>query len=191
MVRFVLLLLVACQAGGCVVAAVADRLRSRSVPAAYEPAKEAPLLVIVDPNTDNQVSFDTADRLALRIEQNLKAHQVAPIVSTSELLQLRTSMPYTKYMDLSAAERGKAVGAKQVLVVRLQQYEVSSVISGGSATNAVAAVKVVDVASGKTAWPTEFGEQRITHAAPVQSTGDPVDSLAVRISSLFHDVEGK
>jgi hypothetical protein len=148
---FVILLL-----GGCEAAAVAIyKIHGPpAVKAQYTPVKTDPMLVMVE-NYQRQASTEPhAAMLAQFLVRDLGTQQIAPLVPLETLQRVRDEKGQAEFSKMSIAAIGRETGAKQILYVELKSSDVTP-LSGGEALsgNSMAAVRVIDVASGKTLWP--------------------------------------
>jgi hypothetical protein len=124
------------------------------VPAQYVPAKR-PMLVFVE-NYQHQSSVNAhADLLGRMLVKELEARKIAPLVSLDKLQELRDAKR-AEFATMSMAAIGREVGADQILYVQLHRSDVTPMSGGDSLTGQTAAsVKVVDVATGDTLWPSD------------------------------------
>jgi hypothetical protein len=124
------------------------------VPAEYVP-QQRPMLVLVE-NYQHQSSVHAhADLLGRMLVKELEARKIAPLVSLDRLQALRDARP-DAFRTMSMSSIGRAVGAEQVLYVQLRNSDVAPVAGGDALTGQTSAsVKVVDVATGDTLWPTD------------------------------------
>lgn len=165
-----------------------------SVPAQYVPAKQ-PMLVLVE-NYQHQSSVTAhADLLGRMLVKELGAKKVAPLVPLDKLQALRDARP-AEYPKMSMAAIGRAVGASQVLYVQLQRSDVTPMTGGGGDAltgQTSATVKVVDVATGNTLWPSDIAaEAGYPVAAGTQlgtnNGGTPQDVRQRMYAKLSHDI---
>jgi hypothetical protein len=182
---------------GCLVAASAIHHKivgPPPVPAQYVPQQE-PMLVLVE----NYRASGNADgeMLARHLMSELKEHKVAPLVPLDALYALRTDKG-DAYRKMSMAAIGRETGAKQVLYVDVQQSNIgappgSDLLKGRIAVQ----IRVVDVDTGVTRWPTEDTEgvplayETPLPRADVTTTEAMVrqhmhEEMAVRIGRLFY-----
>ncbi len=187
---------------GCqIVGVIASKTMGEgAAPAEYEPAKEITLVVVE--NYQHPADLQgPADQLAELLTRQLEEHKVAPLVAQSQLNELRAARP-TEFAKMKITDLGRELGARQVVYVDLKHCEVNPTIGSDTLQGRVEAyVKVVDVASGLTKFPT-VGEGR-----PFKSSGDftpeegshtalamrnqMIDELAVGIGQLFYATAGK
>jgi hypothetical protein len=144
---------------GCIMAGVAAHklMGPPAVPAKYVPARE-PMVVMVE-NYRRPSSAYTDDQLLTRyIEGYLRGHQVAPIVESANVADLRVNHP-EEFKKMSVAAVGREVGAKQILYVDVIQNDVETLMAGEALRGATAVrVKVVDAETGETRWPDDMAE---------------------------------
>jgi hypothetical protein len=150
-------ILVLSTAAGCNVAALAVQRLSPPpmVYAKYEPKRE-PMLVLVE-NFDNpSANHVGAQQLTAQLTQDLTAHKVAPLVDAGVLHTLRDADPVA-YGKMSIPQLGRAAGATQVLYLNLQQMRLNNdgIMAQASASGRV---KIVDVATGESRWPSDLPE---------------------------------
>lgn len=182
---------------GCLVAASALHHKivgPPPVPAQYVPQQE-PMLVLVE----NYRASGNADgeMLARHLMSELEEHKVAPLVPLDALYALRTDKG-DAYRKMSMAAIGRETGAKQVLYVDVQQSNIgappgSDLLKGRIAVQ----VRVVDVETGFTRWPTEDTEgvplayETPLPRADITTTEAMVrqhmhEEMAIRIGRLFY-----
>jgi hypothetical protein len=88
------------------------------------------------------------------IEQ-LTDNKVAPVIPAEKLQELRDSK-LSKFNSMSVSAIGTAVGAAQVLYIEFDRDSVLPLAGGESMQGEIdVRVKVIDVASGHTLWPTD------------------------------------
>ena len=138
---------------GCnVIGVVASRVGpAPKVPAQFTPAK-TPVLVLVE-NFHNPASLRLeADSIARHLAEELEMKDVAPVVDEAEVAALRQKGA-SAYRQMPLDAIGRAVGARQIIYVDLEQFEISHALAsellGG---DAAARVRVVDDA-GAVLWP--------------------------------------
>ena len=183
---------------GCnVVGAVDYKLRGPpAVPAQYVPAQE-PMLVLVETYRGSAAGISDADTLARYLVVELTDHNIAPLVPLDDFYALRTDKGEA-YRKMSIAAIGKAVNAKQVLYVDLQQSGIgappgSELLKGRVAVS----VRVVDVETGVTRWPEQATEGiPIAYETPLPRANENAteamvrarmhSAMAERIAKLFY-----
>ncbi len=180
-------MLLAGGVGGCVVAgAIADRLSGNPADkAAYDVGKDT-VVVIVEASTATGLTQETEDRIALLISHELGDHKVN-VVSPAKLLELRSAR-VDSYRQIEPAQRGKLVGAQQVILLRLTRFEEHRVIGGEAGATLDGKVCVLDAATGNPRWPDAAGLP-ITYSTATGSQDLPVDGLAQQVAKLFYSRE--
>jgi hypothetical protein len=123
------------------------------IPARYKPPKDQPMLVLVENVHSGTQALPEADDLAKVMYDDLKVNEVAPLVEPTKLHDLRDADP-KGFAKMTIAQIGQAVGARQVLYVHVKQLDLENP-PGSEVVRARVAVdiKVVDVATARTAWP--------------------------------------
>jgi hypothetical protein len=135
-----------------VVGIVGDAVDTPSVPAQYIPPKTSPMLVLVENRKNPGMVWPESEQLATFISADLTAHNICPVIPQSKLADLRDKDPLAmRRMSITAI--GKAVDAKQVLYVDVESVDNPAVTGAPVAGRLEMRVHVVDVATGKTAWP--------------------------------------
>lgn len=168
-----------------------------TIPAKYIPAK-APTLILAESYRPSAQGTIDADQLAIFIAEEMRRHEIAPIIEPVKVMDLRSKDP-AAYRKLRISEIGNLLGAQQVLYVNLDE---SSVEYAGTAefirATARANVKFVDVRTGETIWPTDASEG---YPASAQSSWQKAangsseatarqatqQSLALQIGRLFRN----
>jgi hypothetical protein len=140
------------------------------VPAAYVPAKDKPMLVLVENYRNPSAATMDAQRLTVHLADELQRYRVAPVVDAEALESLRSR---DDYHAMKVQDVGRAAGAKQVLYVNLRQVNLSNTVAGEMIRgNVEMYVRVVDVASGQTLWPRDLPEgHAVTAETPWVRTG--------------------
>jgi hypothetical protein len=165
-------------------------------PARYKPAAADPMLVLVENAANPSANHVDAQRLAARIARDLERYKVAPLVDAAKLDAVR-DQDLGGFAVRSVANLGRAVGAKQVLYVNLESYGIEAAGPTGRG-RAAARVKVVDVETGQTRWPTDQADGYIvTDQTPSTQLNTAEDARAVQtalydrtaqqIARLFYD----
>lgn len=146
---------VACGAAGCMVpsAILYKTVGPPPIPARYAPKKDQPLLVLVENVHSGGQAMPEADELARVVADDLKANDVAPVVDTALLHELRDRNAIA-FSKMSISEVGRRLGAKQIVYVNVNELNIIN--PPGSemvAAKVGATVKVVDVETARTVWP--------------------------------------
>ena len=163
-----------------------------SIDPAY-PLGTEPVLVLVE-NFRNPVgamsdSEEVTQFILEAFHENLKADKDKPakinLIDHEKLLEFRNA-PHSNYARLKIPEIGKALGAKQVLYVDLQvsgvDFTPGSELLRGKFS---ATVKVVDVATGQTRWPSDIPNgYPVSWESKPQRPTDEVYPAAVRERAL-------
>ena len=183
---------------GCnVIGAVAYKFSgSPTIKAQYAPPKSKTLVVVENYHNPTTLRLE-ADAVARHLVEEMKMHEVVPVVDPGAAEAHREAQG-TAFRKMPIDAIGRALGAKQVIYVDLERFDldqtVGSELLGGHAT---ARVRVVGD-GGEVLWPTdsaggfpvevkvdpqrvpagtgEFGVRRQLHA-----------DLADRIAKLFYD----
>ena|SRR5690348_16389674 len=183
MKRCLLLILIPIFAGGCnVVGAVADKVSGPDeIKAKYVPPKE-PILVLAENFQHPSDTVIESEQLVEKVAQQLKEHNVAPVVDPTAPFNLKASKP-TEYQQMTIAQIGRTLGAKQVLYIDIAQSnvfvaEASDMFKG----KAVVRVRIVDAESGATRWPEEGGDgYPLIVETPMLREGEGIDETSVRL----------
>ena len=135
-----------------VVGIAGDALNPPRVPPQYVPSKTSPMLVMVENRQNPGMIWPQSEQLAAFISTELTIHQICPVIPQGKLSDLRDKDPQAmRRMSITAI--GKALNAQQVLYVDLMSVE-SPDITGAPVRGRIdMRVHIIDVASGKTAWP--------------------------------------
>ncbi len=167
-----------------------------AVAAQYVPAKE-PMLVLVENYGASAAGESDAEMLARHLMRELKEHDIAPLVPLETLYALRTNKP-DAYRKMSMAAIGRETGAKQVLYVDVQQSSIGAAPGSELLKGRIAVqVRVVDVETGATRWPTEATEGiPLAYETPLpradENTTEPMvrqrlhAAMATRVARLFY-----
>lgn len=153
--RLLLCITLPLGAGGCIIAGFAASVYGDlPVAAVYSPAN-VPMLVLVKDTPDPTGMKIEADTVAREIEKQIDRHRIAPLVPEQKVDQFRRTN-LSGFSTLPPAEIGRAVGAEQVLYVRI----VDSSIDSGTAQDMlkgqmVTVISIIDPKTGKTLWPTD------------------------------------
>ena len=194
----ILVLLVFSTLAGCTAAsAITYKLTGPpAVPPRYVPENEPMLVLVESYRSSGGVSSD-AEILARNLVAELTKHNVAPLVPLDTLYALRMEKGEA-YRKMSMAAVGRETGAKQVLYVDVQQASIGAPPGSELKKGRVAVqVRIVDVATGATRWPTEDTEgaplayETPLPRADVTTTESMIRShmhhaMAIRIGRLFY-----
>ncbi len=143
-------------ATGCnvltMVGLVGEAIVPPTEPAQYVPPKTAPMLVLVENRQNPGRAWAESEQLAALISSDLTTHKVCPVIPQDKLIDLRDKDPLAmRQMSITAI--GKAVEAQQVLYVDVLSINTPTITGTPSAGRVEMRVHVIDVATGKTAWP--------------------------------------
>jgi hypothetical protein len=178
-----------------------DAVGPGQVPAKWVPPKEATLVLVENDRAAPGLDAD-CDRLGRFISDDLKTNKVAPLVDADPLVQMR-ERDSAAYDKMSIAALGRAVGAKQVIYVSVQEYGPDNPMGAGNDSikwSADVRVRVVDSQSGASRWPqdltdglpvkaeTEYKAKYGT-ASDITMRDDLNQKLAEKIGKLFHSYE--
>ncbi len=187
-----------CVAAGCsLVSVVSERTVGQTVKAKYVPIKTDSMLVLVE---SYELALDSpieSEHMTLTLNKTLADNKVAPMIDEQRLEKLRDT---DSYRQMSIAEIGRKVGAKQVLYVNITRAEIEKPTGSGQMRGHMEAlVKIVDSQSADTRWPTDAPSEfvQITTQWIPQSpdkTDNDVraqmsDEMADDIGKLFHDYQ--
>jgi hypothetical protein len=126
-----------------------------------------PTLVMAENFSHYDLGATDAELLARRVQSRLqtkladpKTKTPFPIVPTEKLLELR-GRSATAFRKMTIPQIGREVGAEQIVYIHFQGGGVAS-MAGGSTYQGKASVlvKVVDVKTGATLWPTDMVDGR-------------------------------
>jgi len=128
-------------------------------PAEYKPAK-VPTLVLVE-NYQNPAQYrSSASEMERDIAIELRNNKVTQVIDVEKLEDLRSG-DGAAYRKMRIDEVGKAVGAKQVIYVNLMKFSAATPIGSGEMSGiAEGLVRVIDVETGRTLWPTDSSAGR-------------------------------
>jgi hypothetical protein len=146
-------LLQGCQIAG----AVAHVVGPPDVQPLYVPAK-TPMLVLAENYADTSGISVDGEQLERFVIEELQIHDVAPIADCENVYTLRAAQPQ-QYRTRSIDQLGRIAGAAQVLYINLHS---STTYVGQSSEmfqgRGSALVRIVDVETGQTLWPTDSPE---------------------------------
>ncbi len=149
-----LLIAIVAFANGCAVIGVPlhSAFGDPPIPAQFEPAKVPTLVLVENPRSPGDVQVD-ADQIAQQVCEELRTKAKMEIIDPDKVAQLREEDP-RKFHAMFITDIGKAVGAKQVIYVDLIESAVTGDLTQTTVqAQAVAHVRVVDIASGNAVWP--------------------------------------
>jgi len=141
---------------GCEVAGVLlhTAIGEPPVPAQFEPPKEPTLILVENYRSPDSMQLD-GDQIAHQIGEELKKEAKLDLVDSEKLQELRED-DVEAYRKMKITDVGKAANAKTVIYVDLLESEVSQDPSQGAVhAVATARIKVVDVKTGNTLWPSD------------------------------------
>ena len=186
------------NAGCPILGAAAGKLEGTpALEAKFKPAK-VPTLVFAENFKSPTSSMIEADQVARFVTEELEKNEVVPTLDPMAALNIPTTRP-AEYKRMSIAAVGRELGARQVLYVSVQATQIEATPGTGVARGrGSATVKLIDVDTGDTLWPTELagGYPVAYEAVPTNpsapktySTGYVYESvqrgLAVQIARLF------
>jgi PBP1b-binding outer membrane lipoprotein LpoB len=178
-----LLLLVPIILAGCAAAgALAYKtVGPPAIDAEFVPPK-VPTLVLVE-NARLPAAGIAGSSIARDICDQFERYNIAPTIEADRVESLRMKDPKA-YREMSMTAIGRAVGAEQVLYVHLEQYTVrmtegSNLLRG----TAMAHVRLVNVKTGETMWPTDsVTGHPIAAETPYASLNDAANESGVRMA---------
>ena len=197
--RSVLLLLALSAAPvGCnVIGVITDKVAGDlPVEPAHKPDPLRPLLVIAE-NYRDPTNVVDAERIQEIVTDRLRANEVAPIVSSERLIQMRDRSP-SVFGKMSVVEIARAVGAEQVVYIDLGRVGVGTQVGGDSLKGVASAnVKLIDATTGAVLYPKDIDagvtisfesdiHQGSADMTPDRIRGETLMGLGVRIARLFH-----
>jgi hypothetical protein len=184
--------------GGCnVMSAIAYKtVGPAKIKPEYAPPQE-PLLVLSESYSHSEQLQPAADQLTNLLADELKTHKVAPLIDPEKLLSLRSDHA-AEFGKMKIPDVGRALGAKQVLYVDLQECDVNATAGSDTLRGVVSAnVRVVDVATGKTKWPLVGTSHPIkadtnymrkeARDTPMAIRNQMLDDLSGAIARLFYE----
>jgi len=195
-----LLLLFAAACGP--IGAIAYKLQPDPTQEARYKLKDRPTAILVEnyenpdlaANDSELLTRDLYDRIT-KVEVDKK--KLATFVPFQKVLDLRNSKP-KDFPTMTMSQIGKAVGAEQIIYVDLQNGGVAPLGTGAAMQGkAHAMVKVIDVATGDTLWPTDMAEGFPVNAQTNPLAGQEVtsynavreqlyDTMGDQIAKLFY-----
>lgn len=123
----------------------------------YAPTSR-PTVVLVDNYRTKVPTTSLRDAVSTLLTEELKEHNVAPIVPQYKVYDLRAASP-AAFRQMRIEQVARAVGAEQVIYVDVLDAGVAStmgdqLLKGGISVT----IKVVDGATGETLWPKQFDD---------------------------------
>jgi hypothetical protein len=155
----ILLIIPLLFAGGCnILGFAADKVTpmGETKEATYILADEPTIVIVENWRNPSGTAID-AEQIQRDIYENLSAHNIAPQIDPTAIIDLRSNRP--DFGKLSIAEIGHLVGAKQVIYVNVTDTSLMSAMGSDELHGkATARVKVIDVATGEASWPTDSAQ---------------------------------
>lgn len=164
--------------------------------------KDRPTAILVENFRNPDLAANDSELLTRNLSEKLAEvvvdkKKLVDVIPFQKVLDLRNARP-KEFPDMTIPQIGKAVGAEQIIYVDLQAGGVAPLGTGETLKgSAQAMIKVVDVATGDTLWPTEM-----TEGYPVTAQTNPLqgqdsstynavrqdlyDTLADQIAKLFY-----
>jgi hypothetical protein len=178
----ILILLLAGACGGCdaLGALIYKTSGPTSVDAKFVLPKESTLVLVENRRNPAEGEFD-ADEIARNVGDELKKHDVAPLIDPDKVTRVRDADP-VKFNTMAITALGRAVDARQVVYVNLIESGIESDASESSLHGkATARVRVVEVKTGQTLWPLDSntGGIELSVEIPYSSRTDPVTASAM------------
>jgi hypothetical protein len=141
---------------GCnVIGAVSAKMSPPpKIPAEFVPAKERTVVLVENFHNPASLRLES-DAAARHLAEALKQENVAPIVDPSEVQTLRESRGATAFHKMPLDAIARELGAKQVIYVDVERFEVERALASEMFAGAAEArVRVVDDA-GAVLWPND------------------------------------
>jgi hypothetical protein len=180
-------------AGGCSSAGTLwyEMFGNPDVPPVYTLSKSATLVLVENSHRQAGQDFD-ADLVAAQLVEELKHHDVCPLVDASHILQLRDTNPQ-QYLSMSISDLARTVGAKQVVYVMLEDATgVPTLDRPGRDIQAAARVRVVDATTGSAAWPLDNqAGYPISASVPIDAQGTQGTDAHTQALAKLSDAVGK
>lgn len=181
--------------GGCQAVGMAAYVLNPPVDKARYVPPKAPMLVLVENKANPGMYVLATDQLTGYIIDDLQAYEVCPIVPQSKLTALQDANPNMEKMTIS--QIGQAVGASQVLYVDIRKISVGAIAGVPASGRAEALVRVVDVKTGTTAFPSTAESLPVVFDTPLIDDVQNPDMVRARetmlhaagttIGRMFHD----
>jgi hypothetical protein len=165
----VLLMAVALLGSGCALSAIAYKVMGPPpIPPRYKVPPTDPLLVLVENAHSSSSAIPEAEELARVIHDDLAEHKVAPMIEPSKVNELRDANPQA-FAKMTIAQMGRALGAKQVLYVHVDQLDINSTDASQVVRLKIALkLKMVNVATATTVWPKSGDTEPYDFESPFQ-----------------------
>ena len=191
---FILTLLAAAACGP--IGAIAYKLQPDPTVEAKYKLQDRPTAILVENFRNPDIAATDAELLTRNLSDRLKdvvvdKKPLVHVVAFEKVIDLRDAKPKA-FFKMTIPQIGTAVGAEQVIYVDLQAGGVAPMATGEVLQGkASAQVKVVDVATGDTLWPTEMAD-----GFPVTTQTNPLEGQsagtynAVR-EQLYEDLADK
>jgi len=178
------LTLVGCGAFG----AVAYKLSPQpATPAEFKPENQTTLVLVE--NYSNPDLFEVeSERLERDVAYLFAEHKVFPVVPVQKLRDFKSSSGSTFYkMDIP--KLAKALGAKQVIYVELEQFSNDPPLGGQAIRGkASAMVKLIDGESGQVLWPRDSSAGRqVKYQTALLNDSDDHASIEERLYQHLSD----
>jgi hypothetical protein len=163
----------------------------------YAPPPHEPMLVLSESYSHSEQLQPAADQFANLLADELKKNKVAPVIEPEKLLALRSDRA-AEFAKMKIPDVGRALGAKQILYVDLQECDVNATQGSDMLRGVVSAnVRVVDVATGKTKWPLVGAShpmkadtnymRKEARDTPMAIRNQMLDDLSGAIARLFYE----
>ena len=173
---------------GCnVIGAVAYKaVGPHKVPAEHTLPTTRPVLLLVE-NYQRGTLQSSSDELAHLVAAEVIGHKAGILVPQDELLKLRTDHA-DEFNHLKIQEIGQKLGAAEIIYVNLVELNVAALPASEMLQGRIAAtVRVIDVESGKTLWPS-IGADREFKADTEFIRKANVDSVMAMQSQMLQDL---
>lgn len=169
-------------AGGCQLIGLAAHAYG---PAAVKPRyvlDQRPLIVYVQtPPDPSGHDIGQADALARAIEAQLQANDLAPIVPSLSIAELRSSRPQ-QFVQMRPDAIARAVGAEQLLWISVLDSSISPAAGSGVFKGQMSVeVRVVDASDARQLWPDDSSDGAvITCQTPMLRAADHISAATVQ-----------
>jgi hypothetical protein len=164
-----LLTAVAMFGSGCALSAIVYKVMGPPpIPPKYYVPPNDPLLVLVENAHSGSSAIPEAEGLARVISEDLAEHKVAPMIEPTKVNALRDGNPQA-FAKMTIAQVGRALGAKQVLYVHVDQLDINSTDASQVVRLKIALkLKMVNVATATTVWPKSGDTEPYDFETPMQ-----------------------